>query len=116
MALCLLETVTDDNKDIFDDSGSDTDTDSDNTIIHSVSLSTPLIGALTDLHSEWYLNEWQDIEKTTEIVSLLLAAFNKLLEGIKDDPVFSKNSDSGEQLPVQHQLAMTLYCFGQVFT
>jgi hypothetical protein len=127
-ALRLLEMVTDDNKDIVDDesgSDTDTDTDSDNAIVHSASLSTCLIGALADLQSERYLNKRQEIEKTTEIISLLLGswksthpeifrdylritlpAFNKLLEDIKDDPVFSNNSDTAEQLQVQHQLAI----------
>ncbi|KAF7366258.1 DDE Tnp4 domain-containing protein [Mycena sanguinolenta] len=133
-ALRLLETITDDsmNKDLFEDSsGSDTDTDSDNAIIHDAPLSTRLIGALADLHSERYLTERQDINKTTEIVNLLLgswkvnrpeifrdylritpAAFDKLLDGVKDDPIFSNNSDTAEQLPVQHQLAIALYRFG----
>jgi hypothetical protein len=63
-ALRLLEAVTDDSvdKDIFNDdsSGSDTDTDSDDAIIHDAPLSTRLIGDLANLHSEQYLNERQD--------------------------------------------------------
>jgi hypothetical protein len=53
-ALRLLEMITGDsaNKDIFDNSssGSDTDTDLDDAVIHGASLSTCLISALADLH------------------------------------------------------------------
>jgi hypothetical protein len=48
----------------------------------------------------------------TTYVRITPAAFDKLLEGIKDDHVFQNNSDTAEQLPVQHQLAITLYRCG----
>ncbi|KAF7358190.1 DDE Tnp4 domain-containing protein [Mycena venus] len=119
--------------DVFADDSSDesSDSDLDDTVVHGESLSTRLIGALIDLHSTRYINERRDIEKTEEIVSLLLgswkenrpeifrdylrimpAAFDKLIEGIEDDPIFSNNSDTAEQLSIQHQLAITLYRFG----
>ncbi|KAF7372357.1 DDE Tnp4 domain-containing protein [Mycena venus] len=119
--------------DVFADDSSDesSDSDLDDTVIHGESLSTRLIGALIDLHSTRYINEQRDIEKTDEIVSLLLgswkengpeifcdylritpAAFDKLIEGIEDDPILSNNSDTAEQLSIQHQLGITLYRFG----
>lgn len=39
------------------------------------------------------------------------STFDRILEQISDDPVFSNNSPNG-QLPIDEQLAITLYCFG----
>lgn len=38
-------------------------------------------------------------------------AFTKLVTRLQDDPVFSNNAQN-EQMPIEHQLAMTLYRFG----
>ncbi|KIM78753.1 hypothetical protein PILCRDRAFT_10970 [Piloderma croceum F 1598] len=46
-----------------------------------------------------------------EILQVNPAMFNKIVDNIKDDPLFFNNYNN-HQIPVEQQLAITLYCFG----
>src|ERR1700730_8109896 len=46
-----------------------------------------------------------------EILCVSPATFDKIVDKIKDDPVFFNNSNN-PQIPVEEQLAITLYSFG----
>jgi hypothetical protein len=46
-----------------------------------------------------------------EILRVNPATFDKIVDNIKDDPVFFNNSNN-PQIPVEQQLTITLYRFG----
>ncbi|KAI5830536.1 hypothetical protein K523DRAFT_302420 [Schizophyllum commune Tattone D] len=85
---------------------------------------------MEELYSRRYLQERQNIPKSSELLHNLLydykvnrpeifrsylrispACFDALLAVIEDDPVFHNNSNNS-QMPVAHQLAIALYRFG----
>jgi hypothetical protein len=85
---------------------------------------------LTALHTSRYLQDREEISKTSINMTKLLneykysrpaifrqylrvspCCFDALLAAISNDPVFSNNSNN-EQLPIETQLAVALYRFG----
>nr|GAT51887.1 predicted protein [Mycena chlorophos] len=93
-------------------------------------ISQLLVLGLISLHSQRYLAERRAIPKGNIMDVLLVnwkndfpdffrsylrvtsATFDALVAAIKDDLVFHNNSDTAGQLPVESQLAITLYRFG----
>jgi len=92
-------------------------------------MSEVFLNAMGDLYMKHYLSAHQDIIKDKTQLCLLLSkyktnhpeifcsyfqidpsCFNNLLEVIEDDDVFQNNSNN-LQMPVNEQLAITLYCF-----
>jgi hypothetical protein len=86
---------------------------------------------LGDLYSEHYYNDRGSIDKDKHHLHRLLhnyrhhrpnifrsytritpAAFDALLDAIKDDPVFQSGNSNNRQMPVEEQLAIALYRFG----
>ncbi|KAJ7204987.1 hypothetical protein GGX14DRAFT_397923 [Mycena pura] len=135
ITLRFVETICDDSMDadLFDSDDEDPDgtqssSDSDTDIINSNSLSTTLIQGLKDIYSHRYLADRRAIQKSTEFAALLTntwkvdrpeifrsylrltpGAFDQLVEGIENDPVFHNNSELAEQLPVEYQVAIILF-------
>jgi hypothetical protein len=106
------------------DSGSDSDHD------ESLPVSNLYLQLLGDIYSCHYLGECGTINKTTQQLQLLLHDykfnqpdlfrshlhitpdhFDKLHDAICNDAIFSNNSQN-PQLPVDQQLAITLFRFG----
>jgi hypothetical protein len=117
------------------DSGSDINAeevlgDSDDNFPNS-SFSQVLISCLSDIHSHCYLQDCVAIPKSSETLWLTLneykrhrpdlfrcilritpQTFDALLAAISDDPIFTNNSESAEQVAIQFQLAVTFYHLG----
>jgi hypothetical protein len=93
-------------------------------------LSEVLINAAIQLHSTRYLNGWVRIPKSGVQLYLMLheyklhhpqifrsylqvspATFDATVDKLRDDAAFQNDSEN-QQLPVEHQLAVTLYRFG----
>ncbi|KAF8226851.1 hypothetical protein L208DRAFT_1299822 [Tricholoma matsutake] len=88
------------------------------------------LNILGELYSQRYLNAREEIVKDSTQLHLLLmewkincpeifcsylcinpSCFEDLVNIVQDDPIFSNNSNN-PQMPVQVQVAITLYCFG----
>lgn len=115
----LLESDTDDS--------SESDSDSEAIVQPTSEL---LMGIITTLHSSRYLNSRIKIPKASQLLHMTLhiykkehpeifrsyvrispGTFDTLLKKIIDHRVFHNNSDN-QQIPVEQQLAVTLYRFG----
>lgn len=56
-----------------------------------------------------FKTEWPDLFR--EILHVTPATFDKVVQKIQDDPIFFNDSNN-PQIPVEQQLAITLYHFG----
>ncbi|KAF7300775.1 DDE Tnp4 domain-containing protein [Mycena kentingensis (nom. inval.)] len=122
--LKVLEAAREEDEPPLPDDGPDDEEDDERP------LSELLLLGLISLHAQRYLNERRPIPKGN-VLGILLGdwkrdfpdffrsylrvtptTFDALLRAIENDPVFHNNSDTAEQLPVDFQLAVTLYRFG----
>ncbi|KAI5884958.1 uncharacterized protein SCHCODRAFT_02673958 [Schizophyllum commune H4-8] len=93
---------------------------------NKLSAAEKYIQAMCNLYATRYLQPHKKIPKTLALLLLGLkdhpsifrsyvrvtpACFDALVSALKDDPVFYNNSRN-EQMPLEHQLAIALYCFG----
>ncbi|KAI6005203.1 hypothetical protein F5J12DRAFT_893276 [Pisolithus orientalis] len=102
---------------------------SDEHLYGASSASSAVLNALPGLYLQHYLANCQPIKKTSANLELLLgnwkfnhpeifrshlgvtpACFDLLVKALQEDPVFHNQSTS-EQMTVQDQVAIALYCF-----
>ncbi|KAL4068928.1 hypothetical protein V8B97DRAFT_2008519 [Scleroderma yunnanense] len=97
--------------------------------LYTSSANEAVLTALSWLYLQHYLADCQPIQKTSATLELLLTnwkanhleifrshlgvtpgCFDLLVEALQDDPVFH-NQSTAEQIAVQGQVAIALYCF-----
>ena len=127
MAADTTSQASDSDSTTSDSSDSDSDSDSDSS---GDPISEGILGALEELYGERYSVARQTIPKTQANLRILLddycyhfpeifrsyicidaECFNDLVASIQDHSVFQNNSNN-PQMPVEEQVAITLYQFG----